>query len=248
MTRNLDEQKTQLLEMLNSFDKACSKHEIGYVLAYGTALGAVREGGFIPWDTDIDISVKTDQIPPLLSALELELEGSPWKVYDHNSDSRYETLFPRIGLRDGGHIGAHIDIFPLAGAPSSPRKQRLFRLVSKVAFRINFVKKVPVSDHYRKWSKKYVLANIAKIAFIFVPSSACASIHRRLATKYPVSSADFVHNICGSYGPRETMPSSWFAKTVDVPFENLNLPVPAAYDEYLTHLYGDYLTPRKTGH
>ena len=44
-----------LLTMLKDFDAVCRKHNIRYQLFAGTALGAVREHGFIPWDDDIDV-------------------------------------------------------------------------------------------------------------------------------------------------------------------------------------------------
>lgn len=44
-----------LLEMLKDFDAVCRRHHISYQLFAGTALGAVRHHGFIPWDDDIDV-------------------------------------------------------------------------------------------------------------------------------------------------------------------------------------------------
>ena len=43
------------LEILSQIDVFCREHGLKYSLAYGTMIGAVRHGGFIPWDDDIDI-------------------------------------------------------------------------------------------------------------------------------------------------------------------------------------------------
>ena len=49
------EHQNALQVLLRAFDSVCQKHKIQYMLFAGTALGAVREGGFIPWDDDLDV-------------------------------------------------------------------------------------------------------------------------------------------------------------------------------------------------
>lgn len=45
------------LEILDYIDTLCKKHNINYIINYGTLIGAVRHEGFIPWDDDIDLSM-----------------------------------------------------------------------------------------------------------------------------------------------------------------------------------------------
>lgn len=59
-----DLRKMQLiqLEMLTEFDRICRKYEIEYFIIAGTLLGAVRHGGFIPWDDDVDVAMKRESM------------------------------------------------------------------------------------------------------------------------------------------------------------------------------------------
>ena len=55
VVKDMTAHQTLLLEMLKDFDAVCRKHGIRYQLFAGTALGAVRHHGFIPWDDDLDV-------------------------------------------------------------------------------------------------------------------------------------------------------------------------------------------------
>ena len=54
-----------LFRLMVDFDEICRKYDIEYFLAGGTALGAVRNGGFLPWDDDVDIFVTADDYKKL---------------------------------------------------------------------------------------------------------------------------------------------------------------------------------------
>ena len=62
------------VELLIFVDNVCNKHDIDYWLGFGTLLGAVRHGGFIPWDDDIDLVILRKDYNKLIEALPKELE------------------------------------------------------------------------------------------------------------------------------------------------------------------------------
>lgn len=66
-----------LLELLRLFDNICKKHDITYWLDYGTLLGAVRHGGFIPWDDDLDISMLRQDYNKFIKVFPKEIENIP---------------------------------------------------------------------------------------------------------------------------------------------------------------------------
>ena len=67
----IDDMKEIQLELMDELDRVCREQGITYFLAYGSLLGAVRHGGFIPWDDDIDVFMARPDFDRLI---ELALE------------------------------------------------------------------------------------------------------------------------------------------------------------------------------
>ena len=63
------------LAVLNEVDRICTKHNIQYFAEWGTLLGAIRHGGFIPWDDDMDIAMKRADYEKFLKVAPQELPG-----------------------------------------------------------------------------------------------------------------------------------------------------------------------------
>ena len=68
----IEDAKQIELEILDYIDTLCKKHNINYIINYGTLIGAVRHEGFIPWDDDIDLSILEKTINDLLTFFQKE--------------------------------------------------------------------------------------------------------------------------------------------------------------------------------
>lgn len=232
------------LAILNDFDAICTEEGIGYFLAYGTLLGAVRHQGFIPWDLDVDVIVGVDDYPRLMAALRSGLDPAKWEVHWQGFDPGYDQLLARIGATGVSLLEARFDIFPLAGAPENRLVSRLLGALSHLNYRSYFFKQVDIVTNYADRPRLGRIARVLKVLLAPFPARLFVGVHHWLATVVPLERAGWVHNLCGSYGTRERFPRAWLNQVVRLPFENLSLPATAEWDAYLRQMYGDYQVPK----
>lgn len=112
-------------EILKDFDQLCKKHRLQYFLEGGTLLGAVRHGGFIPWDDDVDVLMPREDYLKLIALYKqgkiegyflqcIETDGNCW--YFFAKLRKENTVFiPKEEKNIKSHRGAFIDIFPIEG-------------------------------------------------------------------------------------------------------------------------------------
>lgn len=110
----------RMVEILTEVDKICRKHQIEYFLDWGSLLGAVRHGGFIPWDDDLDIAIRREDLPRLRKALQEELPSNMC-YQDWTTEQSYHLSIAKVrdklSLFDDPYSkqfkerGIYIDIF-----------------------------------------------------------------------------------------------------------------------------------------
>ena len=120
--------QTEELSVLNEIKRVCDRNGIKYYITAGTLLGAVRHGGFIPWDDDVDIVMKREDYERFGRICRAELR--PGFFYQSEQTERdYPFGFAKVRkdntsvrekILDGLeiHKGCYVDIFPLDACPS----------------------------------------------------------------------------------------------------------------------------------
>jgi hypothetical protein len=137
---SVEELRHVQLEVLAEFDHLCRRHGLTYYLAYGTLLGAIRHGGYIPWDDDIDVMMPRrdyDRLhdvfahaPPAHVTLDSPKTRTDWPFpYAKVADDRTELFEP---LEDPLPLAVNLDVFPLDALPSN----RLSRGLQSRALRL----------------------------------------------------------------------------------------------------------------
>jgi lipopolysaccharide cholinephosphotransferase len=115
-----------LLDMAKDFHTFCIKNGFGYFLCGGSALGAERHGGFIPWDEDLDIAMPRKDYDRFAAQFELEF-GDKYHIQSIYQGGKYDLPFMKIrkkGTRflelfepEPEHAGLFVDIYPLENVP-----------------------------------------------------------------------------------------------------------------------------------
>lgn len=234
-------------EMLSELDQVCRENNLIYSLAYGTVLGAIRHKGFIPWDDDIDIMIEIDNYQRFCDILQRKLPQK-YFVYSYETNPNYEYLFARIGLRDFRHHQIHIDIFPMVGLPKSAYGRKVFSKLAYLTYRCYFIKMVNANTNYCKDPMKKRKVLLLKALLFLFPSRLFIYVYERLKNTFPISRSSYIYNFCGLYKYKEIISNLYMRDLVTMDFEGQKFPVPNDWDKYLTHMYGDYMTPKKTNY
>lgn len=230
-----------ILKTLQTIDKVCKEHNLRYYIWAGTQLGAVRHGGFIPWDDDIDIAMPRKDYD-LLIANAKEWLPNPYEMVCAENDENYPIAFAKI--QDGSttiiermHLrylgGAYIDVFPLDGVPNNWRKRWHFARYKFYRTVLYLVQRDPYK--HGKGPSSWAPLLCRKL---FTLKGVQKSI-RNILTKYDFDNSTLVADY--DDGLRFVMPKEILGTPIPCKFEDIEVLGVAQPDAYLKMKYGNYM-------
>ena len=234
------------LSILKEFDTACKKLGIQYFAWYGTAIGAVRHKGFIPWDDDIDVVMPRKdfmrfikEAPSILPEhLFLQYRDSdPYYYLLHAKLKDNNTTFLEPGYeKNKGHQGIFIDIFPLDYLPTSPLKRRIQTIKKKILQ--NLIAISPDTNYWQLKGFKYkIYALFQPLLRIFVRDK--MKLVRKLdAILANVPPSPYIVDHQVKWCIYETQ---WVQSAIQTTFEGFEIPLPCGFHEVLSAHYGNYM-------
>ena len=228
------------LSILEEIERICQRHNIAYWLDGGTLLGAVRHGGFIPWDDDIDIAMRLEDMRKFVEVARKELpEGlilqSPYidkrlkepitKVRDTNSF----FVEPGDNFAESYEKGVYVDIFPFIPYPALPRK-----LIKRLTLGISRSYSILHKAHY------YSLRSFAEFFWFGGKYALYWAIWGVLCCFFPKKNK-YISNVLVNNGYGITHRRDSVFPLGEMTFEGKQFSVPANPDVYLKDLYRHYM-------
>ncbi len=236
---NLRACQLKQLSILQEVDRICQKHQILYWLDGGTLLGAVRHGGFIPWDDDIDIGMTLEDMQRFIEVASAELPDS---LFLQTPQTDSQSKEPIVKIRDLNSLyieasdtfnidyqkGLFIDIFPFIDYPSVPRSW-----VKTLCRGISASYSVLHKQHY------YSLRSFAEFFYFgakYILFRAVWGVLDCVCHKGTYLSNVLINNGYGIMHRKDAVfPLS------SILFEGKNFPAPRNVDAYLKDLYKNYM-------
>lgn len=243
------------LEILKYLKSICEQHDLKFWLAGGSCIGALRHHGFVPWDDDVDVFMMREDYEKLSANWHQYTTNPQYELCRSDATHNYrhgamtlndsQTTFINFRTADQDvNQGIAIDILPmdrLAPSKLASLKQRL----NAVIFSIYINQRLP--DHQGK-----VLRYLTGLPLSLVRSEKARYRMWKHAENQMIkpsfgSSTVAIELVTGLKALRRPLPARWFEKTVMTPFEDTEMPVPIGYDDYLSLIFGDYMSfPPKT--
>ncbi len=233
------------IEILKEIDRICLEHDIKYFLAGGSLLGAVRSGGSIPWDDDLDIGMLRDDFEKFRSICEDQLQekfefSSPF----NGSNSHYTIEKVRLkstyfstnySSKNIFPDGVFVDLLVYDQTSNHKAIQFLQTLILAILYDCIIVRWYNVARrNFHYWLTKILLPILRIFPWGFYHGLFEFFVKLFRRKKDAVWLIDSVGKKLKD-GP---LPKKGLEDTVYVDFDGIKAPIPVDYTGYLNYAYG----------
>lgn len=244
--------KELLYPIVESYDSFCRKNNLRYTIYAGTLLGAIRHGGMIPWDDDIDVLMPRPDYNRFIQ-LAKDKFNPKYRIVNAYTDPHCYTTFTKIvdnnttlveyELMKDAVLGAYIDVFPLDGvdldeieAQKHYREYRAFQ--SKTRFvRSNYTLQLVLNK-----SVTFEAFFKNRIFKLFFPNYNRMLVKcDQLMSSVNYESANLTRVYCSPNHSHKVFCKEWFEDYIDIQFDHLTLRSIKSWDIFLKTLFKDYM-------
>lgn len=243
----LEDIQAKVIDILRNFHDFCEANNIDYYIIGGTLIGAVRHGGIIPWDDDIDVGVPRESYERLM-AIGDKIQ-KPLLLSSYNSDKEYIYSFIKCYdtstkvtelLNKPFTRGLWIDVFPLDGTFEN-KFLRGGHYGCLRFLKTLFATKMNAYKPEREYGLSKILRYLMRFLSFFISSDAIQNTLQKVLKIHPYSNSRNVGNLLGRWGYKEVVDKKIFEEKRLFDFSGISVYGPKGYHEYLMSIYGDYM-------
>lgn len=234
------------LDLMKIVHKVCNDNNINYYLISGSCLGAVRHGGFIPWDDDIDIAMMRPDYERFITGFNTWFDIEKYFLQNEWTDKDFVLPLSRICIQGtmldepwANHLKCNkamfMDIFPLDNVPDDEPSRTHHAKMIKFYKSLLARKAYTITDNkMQNWSK-WIISKILKI----IPLSIVLKERYKVHTKYKDTVTSCVSSLASKYGyKRHIMNREIYGTPTLLKFESEYFYFPEKYKEHLLTLFG----------
>lgn len=219
-------------EALAFIQALSDEFNLRYYLLAGSVLGCVRHSGFIPWDDDIDIGIRIEDLSKFETFVKEYLpkrlpEG--FSLMQPSPNFQYPRMFSKICYKGR----CCVDLWPLIPTYNEGLKAEFLWYFAKITTKVHYKKIGHQTTGFRK---------IVNTLSFFLTDKTVLAFAKHNERRYVEKQPPAYINLYSIYSrSKETIPRSWLDEKATAKFIDLEVPIVGCTDLYLTHLYGDYM-------
>lgn len=243
--------KRIMLEMLSDVNQICKKFDIHYTLIHGSALGAVRHGGFIPWDDDLDIAMSREEYKRFCSIVDDNLP-THLEFLNYKKEARFSQTFGKIINKNTTYItesnmiwksyhGVFIDIFPFDIVPNHKFIEK--KLYFYQCLYLLFSRGYGANSNKQAKKRNLCINTVSNVILMAIPKSKFNIIRNQLEKKVTMYSKCDGYFVDTSQFDmlKKKYSKNLFENAELIQFENITVPIMKDWDNFLRITYGDYM-------
>lgn len=242
---NVREVQMKILDIIKYIDKVCRENNIVYYIMGGTALGAIRHNGFIPWDDDLDIFMTPKEYAKFKVVFS-KLNHDKFVLQEWKTTEKYleyakvrmnGTTFIEENFKDRKdvHQGIYVDIMILHKISTCKILQKIVYIESKFVTLYGILQ--------RNWKPKNKVQQLVVGLMKVLPCKFLVRLFYGHIYKYDDLQENYMY--CYWITPAKfnsgLFPSTFFENPIDIQFEDTKLMGSSNIKEYLSKRYGNYM-------
>lgn len=227
----LKEHQAHCVQALEFVQSVSEEFGLRYYLLAGSVLGAVRHGGFIPWDDDIDLGIRIEDLERFEEVIKAELprrlpEG--FCLVQSGPNNPYPRMFSKICYEGR----CCMDLWPLVPTHVNGIRAKFLWFFAKIITKVHYYKIGYTVTRFLKIVKPMSLVLTDKMTMALARRN-----ERQFVGKRPSA---YVNLYSIYHKDKETIRRRWLDWETTMDFNGITVPVIGCTEEYLTHMYGDF--------